>query len=127
MSQHFSVRASATQQYQQGLKIAIEMVRQICSATEFNELIMGDKVVFVDFYATWCGPCKAISPFFAAMSEKFPGAEYIKVDVDEVPDVAEKAGIKAMPTFHAYKAGKKISELVGADPKKLEAMIAKHA
>ncbi|TPX37133.1 hypothetical protein SmJEL517_g01014 [Synchytrium microbalum] len=99
------------------------MVHFVQSADEFHTTIAGDKVVFVDFFATWCGPCKAISPIFEKLSSQFPNAVFIKVDVDEIPDISEEAGIRAMPTFQTYKAGKKIAELVGADPKKLEAMI----
>ncbi|KND02352.1 thioredoxin, variant [Spizellomyces punctatus DAOM BR117] len=81
----------------------------------------------VDFYATWCGPCKMISPKFEAFAQKYTKATFIKVDVDEVPEVAEQASIRAMPTFHIYQNGEKIIEIVGADPSRLEAEIKKHA
>ncbi|KAJ3371768.1 Cytoplasmic thioredoxin isoenzyme 2 [Allomyces arbusculus] len=92
---------------------------EIKSASSFDELIAGDRLVVVDFFATWCGPCRMIAPKFRDLADEFPGAVFIKVDVDEVPDVASKCAISAMPTFHLYKGGEKIAEVVGADAKAL--------
>lgn len=57
-------------------------------------------------------------------SEEFPNAHFIKVDVDEVPDVAQELGIRAMPTFIIFKGGEKVGEIVGANPPALKAAIA---
>ncbi|TPX77084.1 hypothetical protein CcCBS67573_g01634 [Chytriomyces confervae] len=78
-----------------------------------------------DWFATWCGPCKVISPVFAEMAKEYTNLVFVKVDVDEVPEAAEGAGIRAMPTFQFYKSGKKIDELVGANAGKLRELIAK--
>ncbi|TPX71919.1 hypothetical protein SpCBS45565_g00943 [Spizellomyces sp. 'palustris'] len=102
------------------------MVKTTSSMSEFNKVVKNGKIV-IDFYATWCGPCKMISPKFEAFAEKYTNAVFIKVDVDEVPEVAEQASIRAMPTFHIYQNGEKIIEIVGADPSRLEAEIKKHA
>lgn len=59
-------------------------------------------------------------------SEEFPGAHFVKVDVDEVPDVAQELGVRAMPTFIVFKGGEKVGEVVGANPKALLAAIQKH-
>ncbi|KAI9090537.1 thioredoxin [Phlyctochytrium arcticum] len=101
----------------------------VASNDEFNSHINGDKPVIgkLDFFATWCGPCKMISPKFEQFSETYTSVVFLKVDVDEVPDVAEVAGVRAMPTFHVYKKGEKVSEVVGADPARLEAEIKKYA
>ncbi|KAI9179519.1 thioredoxin trx1 [Blastocladiella emersonii ATCC 22665] len=98
-------------------------VTVITSLAQFNELIKGDKLVIVDYFAVWCGPCKVISPKFAALSDQYTNAVFVKVDVDEVPDVAQAAGISAMPTFHAYKNGERLGEVVGANPAALESLI----
>ncbi|KAJ3322254.1 hypothetical protein HDU76_013927, partial [Blyttiomyces sp. JEL0837] len=79
------------------------------------------------FYATWCGPCKVISPKFAELSEKYPNIVFLKIDVDDLSEVAESVGIRAMPTFQFYKDGQKIGEIVGADPRKLEEELKKHS
>lgn len=81
----------------------------------------------IDYFAVWCGPCRMIAPKVEALSESLAksgkDAKFYQVDVDEVPAVAQKAEIQAMPTFHGYKKGGKVFELVGANPAKLESLI----
>ncbi|TPX56910.1 hypothetical protein PhCBS80983_g04204 [Powellomyces hirtus] len=103
------------------------MVKIVATAEEFNSIIKNNQVVIVDFHATWCGPCKMIAPKFEEFSKKYDKAVFIKIDVDEVPDVAEQAGVSSMPTFLIYKNGEKIAEVVGANPTKLETEIKKYA
>ena len=75
--------------------------------------------------ATWCGPCKVIAPKIVKMSEAYPSARFYKLDVDEVPDVAQELGVRAMPTFMVFKNGEKVGEVVGANEKSLEALVMK--
>lgn len=75
--------------------------------------------------ATWCGPCKVIAPHIVTMSKDYPGARFYKLDVDELPDVAQELGVRAMPTFLVFKNGEKIGEVVGANQKALEALVQK--
>lgn len=82
-----------------------------------------ERLVVVDFFATWCGPCKVIAPKIVEYSAQFPEARFYKLDVDEVCDVAQELGIRAMPTFLLFRNGEKICEVVGANPKALEAAI----
>jgi thioredoxin len=86
----------------------------------------GSRLVIVDFFAVWCGPCKMIAPLYAQLSVKYPTALFLKVDVDQLRETAAKCGIRAMPTFQFYKHGELVEELVGADPVKMEALIQKH-
>ncbi|EKD00676.1 thioredoxin (allergen cop c 2) [Trichosporon asahii var. asahii CBS 8904] len=174
------------------------MVKVIANKAEFDELISSSKPTVVDFWATWCGPCKIIGPHFAKLEDKYPGVQFAKVDIEEVGswgstamlvrtgallrearspietsspasiaadvlirsvklklqatssicssslwpesagclaftaqreqalslfraggDVAQEQGIKAMPTFKAYKDGQVIDEFTGAVPAKL--------
>ena len=78
--------------------------------------------LLVDFTASWCGPCKMIGPYFEELAGKFPGVVFVKVDVDDLDDVAAECGISAMPTFQLYSNGVKVEELTGADKGKLEAL-----
>ncbi|TFY73676.1 hypothetical protein EWM64_g10335 [Hericium alpestre] len=99
----------------------------ITSLAQFKEIISKDRVSIFDFWATWCGPCRVISPVFEQLAAKYPNADYYKVDVDEQPDVSQECGIRAMPTFLAFKNGQKIGEVVGAVPPQLENLIATNA
>ncbi|XP_062039077.1 thioredoxin-like [Lepus europaeus] len=85
------------------------MVKQIESKSAFQEVLdsAGDKLVVVDFSATWCGPCKMIKPFFHALSEKFNNVVFIEVDVDDCQDIAAECEVKCMPTFQFFKKGQK--------------------
>ncbi|EPY52430.1 cytosolic thioredoxin Trx1 [Schizosaccharomyces cryophilus OY26] len=99
------------------------MVNQISKTEDFKAVIAQDKLVVVDFFATWCGPCKAIAPKVEQFSKTYSNAEFIKVDVDELSEIAAEAGVHAMPSFFLYKKGQKVAEVVGANPAKLEAVI----
>ncbi|CAD0097232.1 unnamed protein product [Aureobasidium vineae] len=76
-------------------------------------------LMVVDFFATWCGPCKAIAP-------QVVNARFYKIDVDEVPEVAQELSIRAMPTFVLFKDGQEVATVVGANPTALEAAIKQH-
>ena len=84
----------------------------------------GDKLVAIDFTATWCGPCKMIGPQFEAMQPQFPHVVFAKVDVDENQEVAMQQGIRSMPTFKFYRRGRQVNEFSGADVARLRAMLA---
>jgi len=85
------------------------------------------KVVFVDYFADWCGPCKVIGPLFEALSEQFPDAIFIKVNVDEVEAAAEDYKVESLPTFMVFKEGKNVAQMVGANKEQLEKFIKEHA
>ncbi|KAK3606139.1 hypothetical protein CHS0354_010769 [Potamilus streckersoni] len=105
-----------------------KMVRVVQNKADFEQLLhsAGNKLVVVDFYATWCGPCRFISPKLERMSKEFTDAIFLKVDVDEVEEVAENCGISAMPTFQFYKHGEKVDEFIGANETKLKEMLVKN-
>ncbi|OGM49446.1 thioredoxin [Aspergillus bombycis] len=94
-------------------------VHEIKSAAEFDEkVINSNKPVVVDFFATWCGPCKAVAPAIEKFSNENEGVEFYKVDVEELNSVAANLGISAMPTFVFFKDGKQVTDLTvrGANP-----------
>eukprot|EP00243_Klebsormidium_subtile_P003884 TRINITY_DN17515_c0_g1_i1.p2 TRINITY_DN17515_c0_g1~~TRINITY_DN17515_c0_g1_i1.p2 ORF type:complete len:112 (+),score=16.91 TRINITY_DN17515_c0_g1_i1:233-568(+) len=80
--------------------------------------------IVVDFWATWCGPCRNIAPFFIDLAKQYPDVVFLKVDVDANQEIAQSEGISAMPTFRVYKGGKQIGELIGASKEKLEQLVA---
>jgi DnaJ family protein C protein 7 len=104
------------------------MVQQVDKADQFRQELAnaGNKPVVVDFFATWCGPCKECAPIFEKLSHKYTNAVFLKVDVDKNTQIARSEGISAMPTFKVYVNKKQVGEVIGADMKKLESLITQH-
>nr|ABK24945.1 unknown [Picea sitchensis]ABK25545.1 unknown [Picea sitchensis] len=100
-----------------------------CHSTEawrskLQEAIDTRRLVVVDFTATWCGPCRVISPVFVELSKKFPEIFFLKVDVDELRDVAQEWDVEAMPTFIFIRDGRAVDKVVGAKKDDLERKVA---
>lgn len=96
-------------------------VKVIASDAEFTPAVLqaGDKLVVVDFNATWCGPCKKIAPVYEMLSNKFTDIVFLSVDVDICKETSEKFKIEAMPTFCFIRSQKVLGQVRGADPQKL--------
>jgi thioredoxin len=105
---------------------ALGKVHKVHDESQFNEAIKTDKLVVVDFTASWCGPCKYIAPKFAEFSNEYENVLFVKLDVDEVSSVPPKYGVNAFPTFKFIKNSKVVDTLEGADPESLEDLIKKH-
>ncbi|KAF2861835.1 thioredoxin-domain-containing protein [Piedraia hortae CBS 480.64] len=102
-------------------------VHNLTSKKDFDEaLAVKGSLMVVDFFATWCGPCKVIAPQVVEMSNRFKNARFYKIDVDELPAVAQELGITAMPTFVLFKDGEKVQDVVGARTAVLEKAIQTH-
>ena len=94
------------------------MTQQI-SAAEFESKVLGaSEPVLVDFFATWCGPCRMMAPTIDEVSQEMAGkASVYKLDIDEAPQIAQQLGIMSVPTFMVFKNGKIASQTIGAQPK----------
>ena len=102
-------------------------VHHVESDEEFKALIASGKTVVVDFWATWCGPCKMIAPLYTQLAAANPDVVFCKVDVDECEDTMAACDVKAMPTFQAYVGGQKVAAFSGADKLQLEGFVEKVA
>ncbi len=101
------------------------MVKFLENLGQFKEAAKG--LAVVDFTASWCGPCQTIGPTFEALANSDGGKlAFFKVDVDANKKAAKLAGVGALPTFQVWAQGKKVGEVIGADEKKLKALLAKH-
>jgi len=78
-----------------------------------------DRKVVVDFFATWCGPCRMIAPYYEDMSHTFTGVEFLKADVDRFSDEGDEFPIEVMPSFILLNKGKVFATVKGADATKL--------
>ena len=92
---------------------------KIINSNEFVENVENSKgIAVVDFFATWCGPCKMLAPVFEETSNEMGDkAKFFKVDVDKSGNVAQKYGISAVPTMIIFKDGKPVENLAGFMPK----------
>jgi len=84
----------------------------------FQQIIQGDKPVLVDFFATWCGPCKAMSPIVESIGKEMQGqVRVLKIDVDKNQAVAARYQIQAVPTFMIFKKGEVVWKRAGGADK----------
>ena len=93
------------------------MVVEITGENFEEEVLQSEKPVLVDFWASWCGPCKMLSPVVDEVAEENPQIKVGKVNVDEHPELAGKFGVMSIPTLIFFKDGKNIDSSLGVVPK----------
>jgi thioredoxin 1 len=112
--------------FQQHRGYATDDVTVISSEEEFDKILKENSFVAVDFFATWCGPCKMIAPVFKQMSADFPDVAFVTVDVGQVESLAARYSVSSIPHFLFLKDGEVVDTMTGASKpllkSKLEAM-----
>lgn len=82
-----------------------------------TEVLKAKGVVFVDFYATWCGPCKVTGPIIEQLADEMKNIKFIKIDVDQNPELSSEYQVFSIPTFLIFKDGQVVNQFVGAQSK----------
>ncbi|PUU76833.1 thioredoxin-like protein [Tuber borchii] len=105
-------------------------VQIISSSSQLSTIIAKNNIVIIDFTATWCGPCKAISPIFEALATKHAKASilaFAKCDVDACTDISRAYSVRAMPTFVVLRRGEEVDRVTGANRGTLMGLVEKWA
>jgi thioredoxin 1 len=93
-------------------------MRSVTDETFEHDVLRSGKAVIVDFWAPWCGPCKAIEPALDELSETTDKVEFVKLDIDENPRTANTYGVLSLPTVMLFEGGELRETVYGARPKK---------
>lgn len=105
-----------------------EHVTDVSDSSFEKDVLESEQPVLVDFWASWCAPCRMLAPTVEAVAEKYNGAaRVVKLNVDENPSISQRYGIKGIPTLILFKNGKEEERVVGATSKEaISRMIDKH-
>ena len=83
------------------------------NSSEFNDVVANNDLVFVDFFATWCGPCKMLAPSVEKLADEHPEAKVLKVDVDQENALAMQFGVQSIPTLIVFENCVEVNRSVG--------------
>lgn len=90
---------------------------EIATLEEFREAVASGRGVVVDYFADWCGPCRALAPVLDRIARRYaPGLTVLKVDIEAAPELAQRAGVREVPALHLFRDGRKAAVLTGFRP-----------
>ena len=84
------------------------------NSSNFGDALLKNKLLLVDFWAEWCGPCKSMHPIFSRMAKKYDHVRFARVNVDNSQDIAARFNVQSIPTFIMFKNGENVQQMVGA-------------
>lgn len=93
------------------------MIKAVNGESFEQEVLSNERLVLVDFWAPWCGPCKMLAPLFEELNNEIDDVEFVKLNVDESPQQAARYRVASIPTLLAFKSGNVVGQLVGFRPK----------
>ena len=94
------------------------MIKDIKTDEYSEEVVNNGGLVLVDFWATWCGPCRMVAPILSELAEEYAGKlKIVKVNADEEPDLLDRFNISSIPTILVYNNGEVVKTIIGAKPK----------
>ncbi|MDD4531957.1 MAG: thioredoxin family protein [Bacilli bacterium] len=92
------------------------MSKEIQSVEEFDTLLAEGGKIVVDFFATWCGPCKMMGRVIEDVENDYPDVNFVKVDVDQLPAIAQRYGVYSIPQINLFLNGTEANKLIGSRP-----------
>ena len=92
-------------------------MKEVSDETFQADVLEADKPVVVDFWAPWCGPCRAVAPILEQLAEEQPGLEFAKVNIDDNPGFASRYGVLSIPTVILFEHGEPQETIIGARPR----------
>ena len=92
-------------------------MKEVTTASFEQDVLKSEKPVVVDFWAAWCGPCRAVSPILEQIDSETEKLDVVKVNVDQEPDLAMRYNITSIPAMKVFQGGEVVHELIGARPK----------
>ena len=84
------------------------------NSSNFDDALLKNKLMLVDFWAEWCGPCKSMHPIFSRMAKKYSHVRFARVNIDDSQNIATKFNVQSIPTFIMFNEGKVVQQMVGA-------------
>ena len=102
------------------MEVSIQNIKEL---SDFKALIGSGGPVIVDFYANWCGPCKLLGPRLETLAKEHTNVTFVKVDVDQAPELSEEYQVSAMPTVLGFNSGKKVEIIVGFNNTKITELV----